>query len=383
MPTRHYKGITWDHPRGYNALAASASLDLPEGFSIEWDKHPLEGFESHPIEDLAERYDLIVLDHPHVGEGVRSGALTPLDGLFDAAQCALFANRSIGASYASYAYAGHQWALPLDAATQVQAYRAELLDGVPPASWDAVQALAERAPVALSLAGPHAFLSFCSIAVAFGEAPTSIDPERFLGEETARRVLELMQRLYRSAPEHSRMLNPIGLLENMASTDDVALCPLVYGYVNYAAAQPAPRKSVSFADAPLAFAGGLRGSTLGGTGLAISRRCEADANLLAYLSELMSPGVQRTFIPAHDGQPSLREAWTDPAVNARWGNFYRDTARTLETAWVRPRYDGFIAFQSKASAVLREALAEREAPATTLERIQTLFHASRKPGAEN
>src|SRR3546814_2711890 len=59
--------------------------------------------------------------------------------------------------------------------------------------------------------------------------------------------------------------------------------------------------------------------------------------LLAHLRWLMSDDAQRGFIPAHDGQPSRRAAWHDPAVNARWGNFYRNTAATLEAAYVRPR----------------------------------------------
>ena len=65
-----HKALTWDHPRGYNALAAAAAgLDpARDGLSIAWDKQPLEGFESHPIADLCARYDLVVLDHPHVGD---------------------------------------------------------------------------------------------------------------------------------------------------------------------------------------------------------------------------------------------------------------------------------------------------------------------------
>ena len=46
----HYRGLTWDHPRGYTALAA-ASAGLSDD-TLEWDRHPLEGFEAHPIADL-------------------------------------------------------------------------------------------------------------------------------------------------------------------------------------------------------------------------------------------------------------------------------------------------------------------------------------------
>ena len=40
----HYRGLTWDHPRGYSALmAAAAKLDeATDGISIRWDKHSLD-----------------------------------------------------------------------------------------------------------------------------------------------------------------------------------------------------------------------------------------------------------------------------------------------------------------------------------------------------
>lgn len=71
------KALTWDHPRGYNALVAAAKLPevISSGLAISWDKQPLEGFESHPIADLCARYDLVVLDHPHVGEAVGGDCL--------------------------------------------------------------------------------------------------------------------------------------------------------------------------------------------------------------------------------------------------------------------------------------------------------------------
>src|SRR3546814_19706626 len=67
------RGLTWDHPRGYNALAAAAATRT-DG-ELGWDKQPPEGFEAHPIADLCARYDLVVLDHPPVGDAVAAGCL--------------------------------------------------------------------------------------------------------------------------------------------------------------------------------------------------------------------------------------------------------------------------------------------------------------------
>ena len=90
----------------------------------------------------------------------------------------------------------------------------------------------------------------------------------------------------------------------------------------------------------------------------------------------MSAEAQTGFIPAHDGQPSARAAWQSDDVNDRWGSFYRATIATTEHAWVRPRFAGYIAFQTAASAILREALAAAADPAATLAEIRTHWRAS-------
>ena len=353
-----FRGLTWDHPRGYAALRAAA------GDLVAWDTHPLEGFESHPIDDLCARYDLVVLDHPHLGDAVVTGCLTPLDDLFTADELAGWAAASIGSTMRSYAYAGRQWALPLDAATQVCAARADLV-GEPPSTWDEVERVSRTAPVALTLAGPHAFLTFASIAVALGEEPAA-DPDRLLSTGTGLAVLDLMASIDAHAPPWTRPLNPIGLLELMSTADEVALCPLVYGYVTYAG-------RLTFSDAPAATPGGRPGSTLGGTGIAISSRCTPTTALLDHVRWLMSPEAQTRFLPEHAGQPSARAAWSDPALDAAAGGFYRRTARTCETAWVRPRHPGYIAFQAAASALIRDALAGLVGHRRCLDRLQELY----------
>ncbi len=377
------KGLTWDHPRGYNALAAAARrAELAEsGLAIAWEKQPLEGFESHPIADLCARYDLVVLDHPHVGEAVAGDCLQPLEAVFDAATVAALEADTIGPSLRSYRFAGSHWALPLDAATQVLAARAELLPGPVPVLWEDVVPLSRQTgKVALSLAGPHAALSFLSIAAAYGEPPAERDPDVLVSAETGKRVYDLMSDLFSRSPPSVRDKNPIGILGHMAANDDVILCPLIYGYVNYAA--PAGGRPIAFHDAPRRMAGGRPGSTLGGTGIGISRRCTVTPALKQHLLWLMGREAQVGFIPGHDGQPSRREAWHDAGLNARWGNFYKNTAETLEQAYVRPRHDGYIAFQGRASALLREALEVRSPAGSVLDALQALYASHRVAGGE-
>jgi multiple sugar transport system substrate-binding protein len=361
-----YRGLTWDHPRGFNALDAAAKANPALGLS--WAMQSLEGFETHPIADLCANFDLVVLDHPHVGEAVAGDCLRPLEDMFTPEEIAGWARDCIGPSLKSYQFAGRHWALPLDAATQVMAVKAGF-DA--PQTWDEV--LAFDGPVALSLAGPHAALSFQSICAALGERPATANPDVLISETTGRAALAIMQRLTDKSPQSVREKNPIGILQHMVDNDDVALCPLIYGYVNYAT-------RLTFANAPRG-AGGI-GSTLGGTGIGISKRCKITPELLDHLRWLMSPQAQIGFIPAHDGQPSLRAAWADEGVNTRWGNFYRNTFDTLEAAYVRPRHDRAIAFQTAASQAIRNTLYRHGDHDQLLTKIQTLYAGTRVPGSE-
>lgn len=371
MSISQYRGLTWDHPRGYNALAAAAAQ--ADALTLSWDKHPLEGFESHPIGDLCARYDLVVLDHPHIGEAVVADCLMPIEDLFGLDEIAAWHGAVAGPSLASYQYAGKHWALPLDAATQVMAYRRETVV-LPPLEWTQLPAFAEDRGVALSLAGPHAILSFQSICGALGFEPAA-PRDAFMDRAIAREAYGLMAALTGDATRRARDLNPIAMLGAIERGEGIDLCPLIYGYVNYAT------RGVGFADAP-AGPDGRIGSTLGGTGIGVSKRCQVTPELLDHLRWLMSDRVQRGFIPQHDGQPALRLAWQDDTVNSATGGFFAATLATVEAALLRPRHDGAIAFQTAASTRLRAGLLDGDAADLVLDQLETLYCTHHPAGAE-
>ncbi|MBB2910352.1 multiple sugar transport system substrate-binding protein [Streptosporangium becharense] len=378
-------GLTWDHPRGYAPLLRLARLDEagthrygPAVGALRWERQSLEGFEAEPIALLAQRYDLLVVDHPGLGAAVESGCLVAMDELFGADELAGWRARTVGPSFDSYTLDGRTWALPLDAATQVAVARPDLLAGELPQTWEEVAGLARSAPVALCLGGPHAFLTFCAVAVSAGAEPGTRD-EEFVPRTTGLAVLDLLAQLAAlTDPEVSRR-NPIGVLSAMAGDGGPAYCPLVYGYASYHRAREGHRR-LTAAGAPVWRPGRRPGSVLGGTGLAVSARVagpgERDA-VRAHLRRLLSEPVQTELFPAEDGQPAALAAWTDDGVNARFGGFYRDTLPTLKAAWIRPRFPGFIGFQAGASAVVRDGLAAGTPHPALLDRLDALWRAAR------
>lgn len=354
-----YRGLTWDHPRGRQALerVAAATAGL-----VRWDVQPLEGFESAPIDELAENYDLIVLDHPHLGDAVANNALQPLDTMIAPDRLVEIEARSIGPSFASYHYDGHLWALPLDAATQVSARLPDRVQSAP-TIWAEVRELAAEQPVAISLAGPHALMTFCSLCVALGEEPAINAAEVFVSRPVGAEAFAIMAELTARRPAGTEELNPIRLLERMRDVRDIAYIPLIYGYIGYASGPGAVR----FGDAPAMRPGGRRGSTIGGTGVAISHRAEPSQQLLDLLLWLLHPLTQGTLIPDQAGQPSDHGAWTNPALDAMHGGFFSETKATLEESWVRARWAGYPRFQTMASDALRAGLLSGTAAESVLD----------------
>ncbi|MCD4511757.1 carbohydrate ABC transporter substrate-binding protein [Brucella pseudogrignonensis] len=372
-------GLTWDHPRGYNALAAAA-IHNETSVKINWKKQPLEGFESSPIADLCARYDLVVLDHPHLGEAIESNCLLPLEEIFEASELVKLVGTSIGPSARSYAMNGNHWAVPLNAATQVSAWRCDLIEPcVSGFCWDDISNLsAETGKVALSLAGPHALLSYFSILASMGK-PADPDCEILIDEQGGRDAYELMVELAQRTPRNAIDLNPIGILEHMSINSDIAMCPLIYGYVNYADRSKVVGQRISFSNAPAWSKGGMPGSTLGGTGIAVSRRCPITPQLKAHLLWLMSEAVQTKFIPHHQGQPSSESAWADVSLDHEWSDFYSSTFESVSHAYVRPRYNGYISFQTNGSQYLRASLFERREWREVSNQLQRLYQASLNP----
>ncbi|HLS33920.1 MAG TPA: extracellular solute-binding protein, partial [Brevibacterium sp.] len=226
------RGITWDHPRGYDCVvAASTEYAAQFGVGVRWDKHPLSAFEEAPIEQLAANYDLMVLDHPHIPEAVDRGAVAQLDGHGFDEHLTELASQSVGPSHSTYSYRGHQYGLATDSAAQVAVYRPDLL-GEPPTDWDGVFDLARDGRVMWPGHPVHALSSLVTLTANAGAPPTGASGV-FLHEQVAGEALDLLHRLVALVPAESLEQNPIMTAEAMATSDRYAYAPLAYGYVNY------------------------------------------------------------------------------------------------------------------------------------------------------
>jgi len=171
-------------------------------------------------------------------------------------------------------------------------------------------------------------------------------------------------------------MDPIAVSERMAAADSKIVCaPLIYGYVSYGISGFRAHR-LAFTDIPAVGSNGPIGSALGGTGIAVSAFSKARDAAVDFAYWVASGEIQRGPYAAAGGQPGHAAGWEDQTVNAATGNFYRDTRATLEGAWVRPRHDGYMAFQQAASDRLLSGITGRHKPAQVVADLISLFRGS-------
>ncbi len=378
------RGITWNHTRGYDPMVATAAAFQREHPQVEivWEKRSLHDFDNAPVDQLAQQYDLVVLDHPWVGFIHETQSYVPLNDFLSAEALDELAKNSAGPSHASYQWAGRQWALAIDAATPSASYRPDLLDRLNanvPQTWDEVLELGRRCrqlgmTVGLPLSAVGTITAFLSLADNLGGALFT-QPGRVVDHEIGQRVLNSLRAVVELSTYEFFEMNPISMMDRMSSTDQIVYCPLAYSYNNYA--RPGYRRHLChYANMPGINSADPRGSHLGGTGLAISRRCQTPKIAAEYALRVAGGEWQKTIYFAAGGQPAHLAAWDDKDVNARCSNFFLDTRRTIDLAFLRPRYHGYIRFQYEGGSMISKYLQCGGQSSDLLTKLDELYHAT-------
>jgi multiple sugar transport system substrate-binding protein len=303
--------------------------------------------------------------------------LVPLDKHLPAEYLAVQEANSVGASYCSYVAGGHLWALPVDATTPISGHRPDLLerhDSNVPENWGDLLALARRGLVAVPAAPVDSLMHLYMVCLALGEEPFQRDDE-IASRETGVAALELLRELVALCGPENIDRNPIRTWEALSRTDRYAYCPFAYGYANYGRTDFTNRR-LRF-DGLVSLNGTRLRSTLGGTGLAISTRCQNVETAVEYAAYVASPECQTGLHTLSGGQPGHRGAWLDPCNNQLCNGFFEDTLSTLDDAYVRPRYDGYIPFQDHAGDLVRDYLRDGGDAVATLDAVNTLYRTSR------
>lgn len=368
------KGIAWNHTRGFVSVVAAGQRfeELNPGVRISWEKRSLQAFADASLLDLATRYDLIVMDHPHTAEAAEAGVLAAYDECLPAEFLKDQAAHSVGRSHESYQWKGQQWTLATDAAAPIATWRPDLLQKHElhlPEIWADVLQLARQGHVAVSLFPVDVLMHVYMFCDALGE-PAFQDAETFADRNTLRGALDCLRELASLCPPECLERNPIATAEFMTQTDEAVYCPFAYGYSNYSRSGYAPHLLkagglVQFGDRRLR-------STLGGAGLAVSARTKHRQACMDFAAFVASPEVQRGVYFQSGGQPGHRSAWLDDDVNTASSDFFRDTLTVLDESIVRPQYAGYMHFQDNVAPLAHRFVAGKasfDAIADDLDRI--------------
>jgi multiple sugar transport system substrate-binding protein len=375
------KGITWNHSRGFLPVVATSQrfAELNPEVEITWEKRSLQEFADAPINVLAEKYDLLVIDHPWAGYAADKGILVPLNEHLSEEYLQDQARNSVGLSHESYNFDGFHSALAIDAATPVASYREDLfekLDLSLPKTWDDVLNLAKGGFVAFPGIPIDSLMNFYMLCSTQGEDPC-VNDEQFISKEMGLNVLEQLRELASYCSLEMFNWNPIKVYEAMSVRNDIAYCPFAYGYSNYSrngyCANP-----IKFADMVKIGEYGPLKSTLGGTGIAISVKCKHIDIAVKYAGYTASSECQKTIFAENGGQPGHRSAWVDEELNRRYHNYFSATLPALDRAYLRPRYSGYLHFQDNAGDLVRKYMMDGNAPDSILEGMNQLYRESKR-----
>ncbi|PRY52570.1 carbohydrate ABC transporter substrate-binding protein (CUT1 family) [Arcticibacter pallidicorallinus] len=375
------KGITWNHSRGLVPMVATAQRfsELYPGTEISWEKRSLQQFADFSIEELAKRFDLLVIDHPWAGFAAKKRSIIPLDEVLPDEFLKNQQQNSVGHSYESYTYDNHQWALPIDAATPVAASRPDLLekaDTKRPENFEQLLSLADKGLVAFAGIPIDVLMSFYMFCSSLGEDPCQ-EEDKIVSEAVGMRALQMFRELTSRIDVANFERNPIQVYEAMTQTDEIAYCPFAYGYSNYAREGYA-RKVLHFHDMISLDGKSNMRSTIGGTGLAISAHCAYIDVAAQYAHFVASEECQSKLYFSNGGQPGHLGAWQNAEANRQTNNYFADTLPALQRAFLRPRYYGHMYFQDHAGDIVRNYLMNGGEEKSVLEEMNKLYLKSRK-----
>ena len=374
------KGITWGHTRGLLPLVATGQrfTELHPPIEIQWTKRSLQEFADQSIQALARDYDLLVIDHPSIGEAHAKALFLPLDQFINPVFMRDQAAQSVGQSHVSYQYANHQWALAIDAATPVSAARLDVLAAKGhdvPQTWEEMMELAKAGLIAFAGLKLDCLMHFYMLCINEGEVPFR-QSNQLVSSDVAAVALSALKALTDACGPECLTRNPIAAYELMTLGDKFGFSPFAYGYSNYA------RKN--YVQRPLTFGGLVEKnghrltSTLGGCGLAVSAFSRHQEQALNYAEFVASASVQRGMFTEAGGQPGHRSAWLDAHNNQITNQYFANTLPTLDEAYVRPRYNGYIHFQEQAPDLVSRYLMGQVGLSQTIKALDDLDRRWRK-----
>ena len=378
------KGLTWDHPRGLDGLVAATreiERTMPD-VRVTWDTHSLADFSANPIGETVGDYDFVIFDHPFIGDIARDGVMLDLSQHLDARFLAELELDAVGFGVEIYRNEAGLWALPVDAACQVAAFRPDLCAR---AGLTALELRALPLPeiiarlneaglkLAISFGGVGSIMSFFTICYKLGAPPFA--EGMMVPPQIGREAVATMYAILEASPREVLDWISITVFEEMAKRDDLAFCPYIFGFSAYsmdAYGAVDGRHPLVFNASPGPQEGRIPGGIIGGAGVGISAKTNHPKEAAVFLQALNGRQAHITNA-ANLGQPGRRSTWQDPEINRLSRDFYRNTLDDIDHGYIRPRDPGFVRKQDAAGDRLEHHLRKGSDADTILADLEAIF----------
>jgi multiple sugar transport system substrate-binding protein len=372
------KGITWNHPRGYKPLRAVSdefSMQYPD-IKINWKVRSLKEFGDMPIEDLIEHYDIITIDHPYMGQAHANSLLIPLQDKLEKKFLEEQIKHSVGPSFQSYFYKDQLYALPVDAAAQVACYRKDLSKS---ANFKVPETKKELREIYLNISSQYSvawplcptdlwcsFLTLCA-----QDGGRNFINNDSLDENIGIQVLEEIKFYLQFLHPDSLYMNPIQVLDRMSNENEILYAPYLFGYTNYARDGYA-KFLVDFCNSPVNPSHNVS-TLLGGVGLAVSSPSKFVDESIQFIKYACRNSTQIDTYTKNDGQPANLAAWQNDTNNILCHNFFKNTLKTMEDAFVRPQHPGWNEFQEHGADILHLGFIKKNNSKKMIKELNQLY----------
>jgi len=372
------RGISWDHPRGFDPLI-SASKEFRKSnpdVSIEWDVRSLKEFGDMPIEELVRRYDLITIDHPYMGQADKNGLLLKLERYISKEVLATLEKQSLGPSFEAYTYNDHVYALPIDAAALVAAERRDIITELGlsvPKTHRELSGFYKKVPqgfcVAWALCPTDLWCTFLTLCAQFA-GPGFIN-NRMLERKAGCKALNKIKYHLDFLHPKSINWNPIQVLSRMGDEDEIIYSPFLFGYTNYSRIGYS-KNLVSFSDSPKEIHAKIS-TILGGVGLAVSAETKKPSIAASFVEFAAGADIQENIYTLNGGQPANLIAWQSHRNDQICNGFFSGTISTLERAYLRPRHPGWNHFQEMGANLLHKGILKNRSSEILMNDLNDLY----------
>jgi multiple sugar transport system substrate-binding protein len=112
---------------------------------------------------------------------------------------------------------------------------------------------------------------------------------------------------------------------------------------------------------------------MGGVGLAVSTHCDHKEMAVDLMKFIASPDNQAGGYVQHHGQPAGLKAWQSEVNNDLCGDFFRNTMKTMKSAYVRPQHPGWNEFQEQGADLIHTGIVKNTEAEALIKDLNKLY----------